>query len=118
MMRISRGRGFLAHLEALKAVLQPDETVPGLFTDPTWELMRVTSVRKIKTDASEDMMIQEGGYLMPDPESVFVHYEVEDDGCKFFVQSTEGRTGEFCATLERAAGIVESIFNNGPAKST
>jgi carnitine O-acetyltransferase len=110
MTRVSRGRGFLAHLEMLKSALRPDETVPELFTDPTWAMMSATSPRKIKTDAVDDMMMQEGGFSMPDLESVLVHYEVEDAGCKLFVQGTKGRTEKFCAALEMAADIVQGLL--------
>ena len=110
LTKIARGRGFAAHLEALQEVLQQHEPVPALFTDPTWEMMRVTSTRKIKTDASEGLMAQEAGFFMPDPESVFVHYEVEDDGCVFFVQSTQGRTLPFCQALQKAEDVVKGIL--------
>ena len=110
LTKIARGRGFAAHLEALQEVLQQHEPVPALFTDPTWEMMRVTSTRKIKTDASEGLMAQEAGFFMPDPESVFVHYEVEDDGCVFFVQSTQGRTLPFCEALQKAEDVVKGIL--------
>ena len=110
LTKIARGRGFAAHLEALQEVLQQHEPVPALFKDPTWEMMRVTSTRKIKTDASEGLMAPEAGFFMPDPESVFVHYEVEDDGCVLFVQSTQGRTLPFCKALEKAEGVVKGIL--------
>ena len=110
LTKIARGRGFAAHLEALQEVLQEHEPVPALFRDPTWEMMRVTSTRKIKTDASEGLMAQEAGFFMPDPESVFVHYEVEDDGCVFFIQSTQGRTMPFCEALKKAEDVVKGIL--------
>lgn len=104
MTRISRGRGFAAHLEALREVAQQDaETLPGFFDDPTWEMMRVLSSRKLKTDASGDLNVQEAGFFMPDPESVFVHYKIDEMECRFFVQSTEGRTERFREALEKAA---------------
>ena len=110
LTKIARGRGFAAHLEALREVLEPHEPLPALFTDSTWETMRVTSTRKIKTDASEGLMAQEAGFFMPDPESVFVHYEVEDDGCVFFVQSTQGRTLPFCEALKKVEDVVKGIL--------
>ena len=73
-------------------------------------MMRVISTSKIKTDASEGLMAQEVGFFMPDPESVFVHYEVEDDGCAFFVQSTQGRSTPFCEALEKAEDVVKGIL--------
>ncbi|MCJ1245405.1 hypothetical protein MMC30_002609 [Trapelia coarctata] len=110
MARVGRGRGFAAHLEALREVLRTDEDVPTLFRDSTWEMMHVTGTRKIKTDTSERLMAQEAGFLMPDPESVLVHYEVEEGGCGFDVQGTEGRTEAFGVALRRAAERVKAIL--------
>ena len=110
MTRISRGKGFMAHLEALQEVLREGEPVPAFFQDPTWEMMRVTSARKIKTDASEGLMAQEAGFLMPDPESVLVHYELEDLGCRLYIQSTETRTGAFFEALQQAADMVKDLL--------
>ncbi|KAK3174022.1 putative PKS/NRPS-like protein biosynthetic cluster [Lepraria neglecta] len=103
MTRVSRGRGFAAHLEALREVAQREEALPAFFDDPTWEMMRVLSSRKLKTDASVGLKAQEAGFFMPDPESFFVHYEIDELECQFFVQSTEGRTDLFCKALEKAA---------------
>ena len=110
MTRIARGHGFAAHLEALQEILHDDEPVPALFRDSTWKMMHVTSTRKFKTDASDGLMVQEGGFFMPDPESVWVHYEVEENECLFYVQSTEGRTAAFCEALEWAAEKVKSLL--------
>jgi hypothetical protein len=108
--RISRGKGFAAHLEALREVVRDGEPVPALFTDPTWEKMRVLSTRKIKTDSSEGMLALEAGFLMPNPESVLVHYEVQEDGGVLFVQGTAGRTAAFCDALTKAANRVQTIL--------
>lgn len=110
--RVARGHGFAAHLEALREVLQDDERVPALFQDSTWDLMHVTNTRKIKTDASDNMLVQEGGFFMPDPESVWVHYEIEHDRCTFWVQSTKGCTARFCEALDKAAGRIQSVLDS------
>lgn len=110
MTRISRGRGFAAHLEALREIAQQEGMSLDLFKDPTWSMMSVTSARKLKTDASEGMNVQEAGFFMPDPESVFVHYEFEELGCRLFVQSPQGRTNKFCEALEKAAKQVRQLL--------
>lgn len=120
MARISRGQGFAAHLEALRELAQQEEeeeggggegeTLPELFNGPTWEKMRVLSPKKIKTDASEGLNAQEAGFFMPDPESVFVHYEMDEVGCRFFIQSTEGQTDRFCKALDQAAAQVRRLL--------
>lgn len=113
MTRITRGRGFAAHLEALReAILEANEELPDLFTDPTWEVMQVTSTRKIKTDASEGLMVQEAGFYMPDPESVWVHYEIGSEGCLFFVQGAVGLTESYCEALMAAAERIKNILES------
>jgi len=113
MTRIMRGRGFAAHLEALReAILEANEEVPNLFTDPTWDTMQVTSTRKIKTDASEGLMAQEAGFFMPDPESVWVHYEIGSEGCLFFVQGAVGLTESYCEALMAAAERIKDILDS------
>lgn len=115
MTRISRGRGFAAHLEALREVAQQEEVLPEFFNDPTWEMMRVLSPRKLKTDASGGLKAQEAGFYMPDPESVFIHYEIDEAQCHFFVQSTEGRTERFCEALEKAAEQIRRLLEESNA---
>ncbi len=55
-------------------------------------------------------MAQEAGFLMPDLEGVLVHYEVEDDGCRVYIQSTEGRTRPILKVLEEAAKRVKVLI--------
>lgn len=110
--RVARGHGYAAHLEALREVLRHDEPVPAIFEDSTWEMMHVTNTRKLKTDASEGLEVQEGGFFMPDPESVFVHYELEEERSLLFVQSTEGRAAAFCEALVLATGKVLSLLGS------
>lgn len=89
----------MAHLEALRELARKHGEapfLPSMFQDPTWRMMTVTSTRKIKTDATEDLCAQEAGFYMPDPEGVLVHYEIiTDSDCKFLVQSTGGRASAF-----------------------
>lgn len=112
MTRIARGKGFMAHLTALRGMVLPHEPLPPLFLDQTWQaLMDVTSgARKIKTDASEDMGVREAGFWMPDPESVLVHYEVGEEGARIFVQGREGVTEKFFGAVKRAAGVVRGLL--------
>ena len=76
--RISRGRGFAHHLYALQEVRKADEEEPMLFKDPIYAQTRPA---KIMTDCvAWEGAISEGGFVMPDPEHVWVHYEVDEDG--------------------------------------
>jgi Choline/Carnitine o-acyltransferase len=80
MTQIARGQGFKAHLHALHGVLRPDEMVPALFQDPTWERTRVQSTKTVKTDCLEGLKVQEMAFLMPKADCMFLHYEVEENG--------------------------------------
>lgn len=76
--RIARGRGFAAHLYALQEVIEEGEEMPILFSDSTYSKTRPG---KIMTDCTEGRSaLQEGGFMMPDSEHVWVHYKVEENG--------------------------------------
>ncbi|KAL8953175.1 MAG: hypothetical protein Q9222_000948 [Ikaeria aurantiellina] len=80
MTQISRGHGFKAHMHALLAMVQEDETPPPLFQDKAWHDTAVASVKTVKTDCLEGAMLQETAFLMPEPKCIFLHYEVEEEG--------------------------------------
>ena len=79
VVNASRGRGFAGHLYALQEVRSEGEELPSLFTDPTYMKTRPS---KIMTDCTEwtNGLFQEGGWVMPDPEHVWIHYCVQDEG--------------------------------------
>ena len=77
---VHRGHGFTHHMYALQEVVRPDqgEVMPSLFTDPIYARTRPT---KLMTDCQEWLgSIQEGGFAMPDPDFVLVHYEINEHG--------------------------------------
>ncbi|KAL8766387.1 MAG: hypothetical protein Q9209_006821 [Squamulea sp. 1 TL-2023] len=75
--RISRGRGFAHHLYALQEVVAPDEEIPEMFRD---EMYARTRPGKIMTDCVPFAgAITEAGFVMPDVEHVWVHYEVDEE---------------------------------------
>ncbi|KAL8787994.1 MAG: hypothetical protein Q9213_001886 [Squamulea squamosa] len=75
--RISRGRGFAHHLYALQEMVAPGEEIPEMFRD---EMYAKTRPGKIMTDCVPfARAITEGGFVMPDVEHVWVHYEVEEE---------------------------------------
>lgn len=80
VMKIARGHGFKAHLHCLLGTLNNNEPIPALFNDAQWEATKVSSIKKVKTDCLEGMMLQETAFFMPEPDCIFVHYEVEEDG--------------------------------------
>lgn len=106
--RISRGRGFAHHLYALQEVRREGEELPALFRDPIY---RKTRPGKIMTDCVDwEDAISEGGYVMEDPEHVWVHYEVDDERCRFAIKAPMGRAGRFIEKLEVAAGAVRALL--------
>ncbi|MCJ1404087.1 hypothetical protein MMC11_007312 [Xylographa trunciseda] len=129
MTKIARGHGFVAHLYALREMLQDNEPLPALFSDQAWVETSVPSIKPVKTDCLEGMMMQETAFLMPEPQCIFVHFEVEENGyvalssprmiandgagrCLFFIQAWQGRTRAFCDALEEAATIVRVLLED------
>ena len=80
MTRIARGHGFKAHLHALLAMLREEEEMPEFFKDKSWQDTKVQSTKIVKTDCLEGLMVEEMAFLMPRPECIFLHYEVQDEG--------------------------------------
>ena len=106
--RISRGRGFAHHLYALQEVRKEGEEVPSLFKDPVYSKTRPG---KIITDCVDwEDAISEGGYAMPDPEHVWVHYQVDEERCRFAIKAPMGRAEEFVGKLEVAAKAVKELL--------
>ena len=75
--KVSSGHGFASHLYALQEVMREGEAMPSLFEDPIYSKTRPS---KIMTDCvGWSDAIQDGGFVMPDPEFVWVHYEVHEN---------------------------------------
>lgn len=109
LSRVGRGEGFSRHLTALRAVLREDEPVPDLFTDPTYVK---TLPQKLRTDCARlDPLLSEGGIVMPDREGVWVHFYVEDEGCRFVVVATDGRAEAFVRKLEEASELMWEVLD-------
>ena len=109
-MRISQGHGFTAHLHCLHAVLHDEEDEPELFETRAWLDSRVQAPKQIKTDCLEGMMMQEIAVYLKGADDLFVHYEVEEDGGRYFVQTWPGKAGRFVGCFERAAGVVRALL--------
>ncbi|KAL9095179.1 MAG: hypothetical protein Q9165_002435 [Trypethelium subeluteriae] len=111
LVRASRGRGFAGHLYALQEVRMEGETEPCLFTDPVYSRTRPA---KIMTDCTEwtNETFLEGGWVMPDPEHVWVHYEVGDGGCNFFIKTPKTQAVVFTEKLKEAVNLVAAILTH------
>lgn len=92
----------------LQEVASPSESLPALFTDPSYANVQPA---KLRTDCAKlGHLVQEAGIVMPDPEGVWVHYEVEEEGCAFVVVGAEGRAEGFVDALGEAGRLIEGLF--------
>ncbi|KFY53300.1 hypothetical protein V496_07727 [Pseudogymnoascus sp. VKM F-4515 (FW-2607)] len=105
VMRAVRGRGVDRHITSLRQMVMEGEAVPGLFTDP---LYARTRPRKIMSHCHETGMAEKG-FLLRDPESIWVHYEVEDESVAFSVTGRGEGPQRFCHNLELAANTLREL---------
>jgi hypothetical protein len=75
VIRAVRGRGVDRHITSLRQMVEEGEVVPRFFTDP---LYARTRPRKIMSHCHETGMAEKG-FLLRDPEAIWVHYEVESE---------------------------------------
>lgn len=110
--RASRGLGFAGHFYALQEVLHEDEGLPDIFTDPTYQRTRPAKLMTDCTDWTAGFML-DGGWVMPHPDHVWVHYEVMNEEAKLFVKAPAGRLKDFSQSLQRAASIIQTLLDTG-----
>ena len=72
--RAVRGRGFDRHMTSLRQMLRENEEVPDLFVDEVYQRSRP---RKIMCHCHETAMAEKG-FALRDPESIWVHFEVNE----------------------------------------
>lgn len=108
--RASRGLGFAGHFYALQEVLREDEDLPDIFADPTYQRTRPA---KLMTDCADwtSGLMMDGGWVMPYPDHVWVHYEVMNEEAKLYVKAPVGCLTDFYQALERAAGIIGAVLD-------
>lgn len=75
VMRAVRGKGVDRHITSLRQMVKEGEVVPRLFTDPIYARTRP---RKIMSHCHETGMAEKG-FLLRDPEAIWVHYEVDTE---------------------------------------
>ena len=83
MTQIAHGHVLKAHMHALLAMVNDDESLPELFRERIWHDITVCSVKTVKTDCLEGAMLQETSFLLPEPRCIFLHYEVEEEEYAF-----------------------------------
>ena len=79
VIRASRGHGFAGHFYALQEMRKEGEAKPSIFAD---DIYARTRPGKIMTDCTDWVTTSfvEAGWVMPDPEHVWIHYEIGDSG--------------------------------------
>ncbi|KFX94444.1 hypothetical protein V490_04344 [Pseudogymnoascus sp. VKM F-3557] len=105
VMKAVRGRGVDRHITSLRQMVEEGETVPALFTDPLYVRARP---RKIMSHCHETGM-EEKGFLLRDPQAIWVHYEISDESVKFSITGLGDSPRQFCNFLEHAALVVREL---------
>ena len=128
LTRISRGRGFGAHLRALREVVRDDEEVPLLFRDLGYT--KLTKPEKIRSSCMPlHDIYQEAGVVMPEPVEITVNYDVRNErhvyhppqrdwtdkidevsSCRVSIQGPVGRTARFFSLVEAAADEIKRLL--------
>ncbi|KAK8061794.1 hypothetical protein PG994_008160 [Apiospora phragmitis] len=120
--RVADGHGYIEPLYALMgAALGEGKALPALFESAAWKYSdRHLSPKKCKVDCLGSggyLRMQEGGFLMPNPDSVFVHYEVHHSDPLILVQGQEEDAVRFEGCLENAIGLVRDIIERGISRA-
>ncbi|KAL3417438.1 mycocerosic acid synthase [Phlyctema vagabunda] len=106
--RAVRGRGFDRYMTSLRQMLKEDEPVPELFTDPVYLKSRP---RKIMSHCHDTGMLEKG-FALRDPDSVWVHFEVQDASVRFSITGQIGQTERFENKLKEALETVKNLLNS------
>lgn len=118
LRQVADGRGYVEHLYSLMgAALREGKELPALFSSSAWQQCdRHATPKRAKSDCLGSggyLRFQEGGFLMPNPKSVFVHYEVHHADPLILVQGTEEDVAKFEGCLNRAIETVRAIIERG-----
>ncbi|KAI1171712.1 acyltransferase ChoActase/COT/CPT [Nemania sp. FL0916] len=104
--KAGKNLGWERNFGSLRALLEPGEDLPALFSDPVY--MRVRP-RVLMSNCFETGMLEKG-CMWRNADAVWSHYEVYADSVYFSVVTAEtGRATGFCEHLKTAAELVEQI---------
>ncbi|KAJ2984094.1 hypothetical protein NQ176_g228 [Zarea fungicola] len=120
LRRVADGHGYVEPLYALLGnALTEGKPLPPLFESAAWaQCDRHLSPKKVKTDCLGSggyLRMQEGGFLMPNPDTVFIHYEVHHENPLIIVQGGEEEAVRFQGCLDEAIRIVRTVIELGIA---
>ncbi|OLN84398.1 Lovastatin diketide synthase LovF 12 [Colletotrichum chlorophyti] len=116
--QVADGRGFVEPLYALLSVAEArKQELPALFRTAAWKNSDRNATPKLaKTDCLGSggwLLMQEAGFLMPRPRSLFIHYEVHHADPLILVQGREEDVAQYEACLDKAVSIIRAIVENG-----
>ncbi|KAF5532714.1 polyketide synthase [Fusarium phyllophilum] len=114
--QVANGRGFVEPLYALQAFLEGEgQELPQLFRSESWKHSdRNATPKLVKTDCLGSggwLRMQEAGFLMPHPNSLFIHYEVHHDDPLILVQGREEDVSWFHECLDEAVSTIRSLID-------
>ncbi|KAM7216745.1 hypothetical protein V8F06_007855 [Rhypophila decipiens] len=118
LQRVADGRGYVEGLYALMGTALAsaggrEEDLPELFRAEVWrQTDRHLSQKRAKTDCLGSggyLRMQEGGFLMPNPGSLFIHYEVHHKDPLINVSGRKEDVQRFEEILVRCLGTVRKI---------
>ncbi|OHW96135.1 polyketide synthase protein [Colletotrichum incanum] len=115
--QVADGRGFVEPLYALLSVAEErEQEIPPLFKTAGWMSSdRNATPKLVKTDCLGSggwLPMQEGGFLMPNPNSLFIHYEVHHANPLVVVQGREEDVARYDTCLDRAVDKLWAIIDN------
>jgi acyl transferase domain-containing protein/NADPH:quinone reductase-like Zn-dependent oxidoreductase/acyl carrier protein len=118
LRQVADGRGYVEPLYSLMGVaLAEEEELPELFSSAAWRHCdRHATPKRAKTDCLGSggyLRMQEGGFFMPNPNSVFVHYEVHHPDPLIVVQGLEEDVAKFEGCLNQAIKTVRAVIEGG-----
>jgi acyl carrier protein len=118
LQRVADGRGYVEPLYALMGTAVAEgKPLPALFDSAAWRYSdRHLSPKKVKTDCLGSggyLRMQEGGFLMPNPDCLFIHYEVHHADPLIDVSGRAIDVARFQVCLNEALGTVRSIIERG-----
>ncbi|KAI8631471.1 Aft9-1, partial [Xylariaceae sp. FL1651] len=118
LQRVADGRGYVEPLYALMGTAVAEgKPLPALFKSAAWRYSdRHLSLKKAKTDCLGSggyLRMQEGGFLMPNPDCLFIHYEVHHADPLINVSGRDVDVARFQGCLNEALETVRAIIEQG-----
>jgi acyl transferase domain-containing protein/NADPH:quinone reductase-like Zn-dependent oxidoreductase/acyl carrier protein len=118
LRQVADGRGYVEPLYSLAGVANREgKELPPLFNSTAWKYCdRHATPKRAKTDCLGSggyLRMQEGGFLMPNPGSLFIHYEVHHTDPLVLVQGEKEDVEKFKGCLDQAVKAVYTIIKEG-----